>query len=225
MTGRIPPYYPNPDDTHCSQCCFRMALEYFDPNRPWSFAELVQLSGKEDGKPTWPMKMWSGLPALGYDIIVYDDFDYDAFSKDPLNTIALHCNGDENLISYVKQNDLNKTVAENTVFLDMVGAGNIVLKQESYTPQTVKSLLDSGCLIISWVDDGMLMDGFNNGVGHFILLYDYDDSGFWAQNPTTVDQNSGEQQHIPFDHFMNAVYVNREAKKTGDMTAIRKKMA
>ena len=77
------PFYPNlPDDTHCNQAALRMMLKYFLPDREFSWEELEKMTAKMPGKATWPAQMLINLIDMGFDVVMVESFDAEAFVKD-----------------------------------------------------------------------------------------------------------------------------------------------
>ena len=77
------PFYPNlPDDTHCNQAALRMMLKYFLPDCEFSWEELEKMTAKMPGKATWPAQMLINLADMGFDVVMVESFDAEAFVKD-----------------------------------------------------------------------------------------------------------------------------------------------
>lgn len=75
------PFFPNhPDGTHCYQAALKMVLTYFT-NREWSYTELIQITGKLEGKWTWPTTSLLWLLDHGYDVRLIEEFSYEEFAQ------------------------------------------------------------------------------------------------------------------------------------------------
>lgn len=57
-----------------------MVLTYFT-NREWSYTELIQITGKLEGKWTWPTTSLLWLLDHGYDVQLIEEFSYEEFAK------------------------------------------------------------------------------------------------------------------------------------------------
>lgn len=75
------PFFPNlPDGTHCYQAALKMVLTYFE-EKEWSYSELDQLSGKLEGKWTWPTASFIWLMKNGFELKLIEEFSYEKFAS------------------------------------------------------------------------------------------------------------------------------------------------
>lgn len=211
------PYYSNPTDTHCAQATLRMGYEYFNPEKIWSWEELDELTGHVPGLTTWNMKGYIGTKKLGYDVIVYDSMDYNAFVLDPHEYISKKFNP-----AYAEEtfrlSNMEQAVADAKALLKMK---NFPLYSRSYTLDEFRALLDQGYVCATWVDGAIVYNNADKCWPHFILVHSYDKTGIYAHDPGgTVSGGMMKNRHIPWDLFEKANKMNEEGER-GEMMAFK----
>ena len=75
------PFFESPDDSHCFQACFKMALSYWLPNKKFSMEKLDRISNHIDKKWTWQGSTILYLAKKGFKLINIENLDYEQFSK------------------------------------------------------------------------------------------------------------------------------------------------
>ncbi|MCB9988222.1 MAG: peptidase C39 family protein [Rhodospirillales bacterium] len=215
----LPPFYPNPDDTHCQQCCLRMGYEYFYPEKQWTWDELDTLSGKIPGKYAWYMRLYIATAARGYDVVVYDIVDYPEFIKDAETYLKANYGADR--AADILKNSVMDVVVEDA--RELLQTNGITIHQKSYTFDDLKGLLDKGHVLLTMVDEAVLAGIEGRAISHSILIHGYDDDGFIAHNPGVKSLDSAAaSQHIAYDLFRRTCTLN-DRGDTGKLMAFKPK--
>ena len=90
LVKKIPFFANLPDGTHCYQSALKMILTYFT-QKDFSFAELDQISGKLEGKWTWPTTSLIWLLDNGFEIKLIEEFNYESFGKEGKDYLIKRC--------------------------------------------------------------------------------------------------------------------------------------
>jgi hypothetical protein len=212
------PYYANPSDNHCSQACLRMAFEYFNPDKKWSWQEMDSLTGHKPGLMSWNMKAYYETFRLGYDVVIYDPVDFVEFVKDPVNYFRAKFSP-----AYAEevfgQTDIPQAVIDAK---ELLKEKDISLHSRSYELNEFQDLLAHDYLCATWVDMAVTNQVEGECWPHFILAYGYDDRGIWVHDPG----GSKERSHMPHRHiswslFEKANKINVEGER-GEMMAFKR---
>ena len=213
----VPPFYLNPDDTHCQQCCMRMGYEYFQPEKSWEWEELDTLSGKIEGLYAWYMRLYMETKNLGYDVIVYDIVDYPAFAA--YAEIYLFANYSEGRAKDILAHSDMAAVTKDA--RELCARTDIEIHQKSYDFDILRDLLDQGYVLLTMVDDAVIHGLSDRTISHSILIYDYDEQGVVVHNPGVKSLDTAvESQHISYDLFQKACTLN-DRGDTGKMMAFK----
>lgn len=213
------PYYANSSGSHCVQACLRMGFEYFYPQTLWSIPELDCLSAHVPGQTTWLMRTYLETANLGYDVIIYDPVDYAALSKNPQAYMEEKF-PDEYAEFNVQMSDMTGVMVDARA---LVNAHNLKLFPQSYTQETLRSLLRQGYLCITWVDQAKTNQLRDKFVPHVILVYRADDQGIYAHDPGMIDAESQmPNRFINWDLLERANKMNDQGE-TGEMMAFKPK--
>lgn len=157
------PFFPNlPDGTHCYQAALKMVLAYFT-EKEWSFEALDRLTGKLEGKWTWPTRSFIWLMENGFEIKLMEEFSYEAFAERGKEYLAEKC-GLEVADAQEANSDLP---AEQKLAEEFIKKGGEV---EFRIPQwnDLENLLKDGYLIICNINASQLYQhpGYS---GHFVV--------------------------------------------------------
>ena len=214
----LPLYYANPDNSHCFQCCLRMTLEHFTPAKSWTWEELCEMTGKEPGLHTWPTRIYAELQDSDYDSVIYDCFEYGAFSLNPETYLREKFSPEyaQEAITYSNIPAILKDVSR------LLANKNIRMHRENYDAEDVKRLIEDGYLIIAWVDHAKIWKLENQCNPHYVLVYGYDDHGVIMHDPGGDEDTRQSALHVSWDAFFDANKMNAEGE-TGEMLAIRPK--
>lgn len=80
------PFYSNTEDNiNCFEACIRIIFKHFEPTQDWTWAEIEAFTGKRDGYWTWPTLSLLRFHELGYDVVLFEDFDYAKFTQEPVS--------------------------------------------------------------------------------------------------------------------------------------------
>lgn len=157
------PFFANlPDGTHCYQAALKMVLTYFT-DKEWSFETLDRLTGKLEGKWTWPTQSFIWLLEKGYEIQLMEEFSYSAFAERGKDYLIEKC-GLEVANAQEANSDLPR---EQKLAEEFLRKGGKILYQ---TPRfkDIKNLLNDGYLIICNINANKIVNqpGYS---GHFVV--------------------------------------------------------
>lgn len=176
MNSKTPPFYANRDDNKsCSLACLMMALEHITGKR-YSWSELENLSGFEDGKAAWTIQAWQALASQGIDINMSENFDYQKYFDQ----------GEEYLKGFFTTEELEWQL-KNSNLLSIKPLILSFLQSVSYNQvipdlKTIDSLLKSGYLVTVQLNSNILNDtpGYT---AHMILVFDKEGDDYIAHDP------------------------------------------
>lgn len=171
------PFYGNTDDgLHCFQACFRMVLEYFLPDQNFSWEELDKMSAKLPGMATWPQRMLLNLHRMGFDVLMVESFDAEAFIAEGGEYLKRR-SGERVAEWQISHSDLPQ---ERQFYRDLLALDCI--QRRIPTLEDAKTYLDKGYLIICVVNSCRLW-GKEGYVGHAVLVYDIDQKYVTIHDP------------------------------------------
>lgn len=167
------------DDEHCFQSSVRMAWEGLR-GVPLSKEKAEEMTGFESGRQTWPFQGMLSLAEAGLEVNSVEDFDPDAFVRDPRAEILRQC-GDPEILEHVVSNS------------DIDGQGELVrqcivhplISFERRIPsleELCQELERPATVVICNVNYKALAgeDGYN---GHFVLVTSADNAHVALENP------------------------------------------
>ena len=64
-TNKVPFCANTSDNLHCYQAVIKMILDYFLPNKKYSWKEIEKITGLRKGFWTWPLKAAIELKKIG----------------------------------------------------------------------------------------------------------------------------------------------------------------
>jgi len=169
------PFYPNPDNTHCYQCCLRMVLKYFYPGREYSWPELDQLTGKRSWKWTWSLLGMIHMQKLGFDVRCWDSFDYKTFAE----------KGERYLIEKLGFKDASILIFHSDISYERRVAqtyGPYINKTPPPNFSDLQNLLMEGFLPVCNVNLNTL-NGESGYAGHFVVVYGLDRQTVYLHDP------------------------------------------
>ncbi len=192
-------------------------MEYFHPEKSWSLQDLEELTGKKEGLTTWPMRLYTGLPRLGYELVVYDPTDYRRLAEDPHQYISEFFSK-EYAEETFKMSDMDSVLKDTQALLS---AGTEFIHQERYGLEDMKRLLDDGYVLVTWVDHAKIWGKKDAFWAHDILIYDYEGDTFYANDPGGDDPAYRQQQKpIPGIVLDQATRMNERGDR-GELRAFR----
>jgi len=102
------PFFANTkDDTHCYQAALRMVLKYFIPSKSYSYKLLDKITEKKEGMWTWALKGNIALRKMGFDVFVFNTFDFDHFIREPKGYLR-HKYGEEVAREQILHSDVDQ---------------------------------------------------------------------------------------------------------------------
>ena len=180
---RAIPFHGNHNGLSCGQCVYKMILEYFYPEEEWSFSKMDKICDAVPGKYTWPYAPIVYLHDKGCDIEIFTMFDTHAFLKNPEEYLISEL-GEDLKNDHIEKSDMSAILHQAKMFQALSDKNTLKETHKFYTPEDLRTLLDNGYLINTWVNSRKLnnLDGI---MGHSILIHDYNDKGFYAHDPGT----------------------------------------
>ncbi len=178
MTVDLPvPFFSNsPDDSHCFQAALKMVLKYFLPEKDFTWKELEQVTAKGDGLWTWPLAGMVWLSKNGFDVLDLEVFDYSRFMTEG-ESYLLEFYGREAGHEQIQHSDLEK---ERRLASELLKSN--LLKQQLPTIDTMRTLLNSGSLLICLINSKKLNNA-NGYVGHFVVIKGYERDTLLMHDP------------------------------------------
>ena len=198
------PFYSNTsDNTHCLQAALRIVLKYYCPDKEYTWEELEKFTAKKEGLWTWGMQGLINMQKLGFDVIVREDFDSQQFIEKGEEYLKEKF-GKEVAREQIKHSDIDQEREIAKEYVKLFGTKGIPASLDE-----LKSLLDSDYLIIANVNSKALnnKEGY---VGHFVVIYNYDDTYLYLHDPGLPPQ---EARKVSFVQFLKAwEYPDEDAK-------------
>jgi hypothetical protein len=197
------PFYSNtPDNFHCYQAALRMVLEYFEPNRSYTWEELDQITGHKTPY-TWPFLGLLYCQKLGLHVKTIELFDYQKFAASGYSYLvekfgALYAD---------TQREYSDLQEEMTNARKFIGLSDVEMRVP--TDADLRSAFDAGEATICNVNARVLQkrDGYT---GHFVVLTGISDDGVWLHDPGLP---SMENRYCPWSVFDQAwSYPDKEAR-------------
>ena len=173
---KVPFFANTPDDTHCYQAAIRSVLKYFLPNKDYSWKKLDKLTGKKEGKWTWPLKAMIELKRMGFDVVNMEDFDYERLANDE-GKYLLYKYGKEVGQAQINNSDIKQERKFAKKFVEFFGNPKKLPKIDD-----IKSLVNKGYLVCANVNSRAL-NNKKGYVGHFVIIFGYDKEGLLLHDP------------------------------------------
>lgn len=156
------PFFPNQSDgTHCYQAALKMVLAGLTAQEP-SFEELDRISGKREGKWSWPTMSLIWLMDNGFEIRLVEEFSYERFGKEGKCYLTRRY-GREVAQAQAANSDLE---AEQNLALHF--ASRIAVEQRIPDWEDMEALFQKGYLLICNVNAALLC-GQTGYSGHFVV--------------------------------------------------------
>jgi hypothetical protein len=171
------PFFGNTrDNTHCYQASIRMILKYFLPKKTFTWKELEKLSAKVEGKWTWPTQMLLNLKKMGFDLVLIDEFDIDAFIERG-DAFLLEVFGKKAGEAQIQNSD---TAQERRLYKEFRKEMTPQLRKA--TLRDIRSLLKQGYLLEIAVNASAL-NKQKRYSGHSVVVYGYDKKYIYLHDP------------------------------------------
>lgn len=197
------PFFANPDDTHCYQAVIRMILKRFLPDRDFTWADLDRVTGKQEGRWTWPLYSMLQLKDMGFEIINMEYFDYHRFARE----------GSRYLLEMYGEEVGTAQIQHSNIPYEMKNA-ELFMRRFRFRPSVpdlndLRELLRDGYLLVCNVNICAL-NGEDGYSGHFVLVYGVDESGIVFHDPGPPP---GKSRKVPRDLFAGAWAYPTETEK------------
>lgn len=206
------PFFPNTsDDSHCVQASYKMILNYFQPDKDYSFDELDSVTGKLPHGGTWAALGHMWLASNGYDVQYWTLIDWQRFVASGYDYL-LERFGKEVADWQLKHGDIELERQRAKEALIKVPP----IKQEPRI-ETIIDFLDKSYLVKCNVNSSKLnsKDGYS---GHLVVVKGYTEDSLIIHDPGLPPL---QDRHVLFRDFEMAwAYPNGSAK---ELTAIKLK--
>jgi hypothetical protein len=171
------PFFANTnDDLHCFEAAFKMVLKHFEPEKDYSWEELEKVTGKVDGKWTWPISAILWFVQRGYQLKDIEIFDYKKFSL----------KGEEYLIEFFGEEVGREQIENSNLIQERQLAGKLAEHNlvDLRLPSTddIKGLLADEYLIVCNVNS-MALNKKLGYVGHAVVVTGFDSSSLIIHDP------------------------------------------
>jgi len=172
------PFVANtPDDTHCLQAAYMSIAKYFDPSFSIPMSEWSEATGYEEGLGTWANAGLVWFKEHGYDVKHIEQYDFDAFIKNPRAYMIEHNGEEAGLWAYEHTN----IPAEISRIKRLVAAN--ITEQRVPTLDDVKKYIDQGYLVRVGINCRKLDNDEDGFVGHAVVITGYDDTQLTFHDP------------------------------------------
>lgn len=177
-----------------SSSYLKMVLKYFESEKDYSWSELEKLSGKKEGKWTWPMKTILRMEDIGYEVVYMGDFDHNSFVDSP-EEYLMDRYGREMGREQIDNSDLVGEVEQAKEYLERH-------PEKLVTPELedIKKLLEKRYLVAVNLNYYPLY-GQNGYGGHFVLVLQVREDTVLVHDPG-LPPKAGEE--IPVKNFTEA---------------------
>jgi len=176
---KAPKLEPNlPDDMHCVQCCAKMVIDYFCPERQVTMPEL-EAATAFGPKGTWEMHELLNYKSFGIEAKEVSIFDYEAFAEDAASYLR------EFFGPQLAAQFLEQTV---DIDLEMKRAKKVVAahlaERRIPTKTDITRYVHAGWLVMLLVNARKLHSTERQGyMGHRVLVYDAKEEGVYMNDP------------------------------------------
>lgn len=170
MSGIIPPFYENWDDTHCGQCVLRGVLEYFEPGTSYDWDVIDQMSGKIPGKWTWPYRQQISMVQKGYDVVSISHTGPQEYLAGDIYDILVHKLGQEAADKQREMSDLVGVRKDMEEYVALLVGGKLKRHDRPANLQDIKDLLAQGYLVASSLN-ARTLNGREGYASHAVLVY------------------------------------------------------
>jgi hypothetical protein len=200
---KVPFYANTSDNTHCYQAALRSVLKYFLQDKEFSWRKLDKLTAKLEGMWSWQMQGLINLKKMGFEVLNFEDFDYEKFIKDGKKYLTERF-GDEIADTAEKFSDLAQERRISKDFIKLFGK-NFNLPDID----DIKKLLKRGYLVVCNLNQAIL-NGKKGWNGHFVMIFGYDDKNFYLHDPGFPPR---KDRKVAFNKFLSAwAYPDKRSK-------------
>lgn len=166
-----PKFHKNWDDSHCTECCLRGVIDYFEPNNDMTWEDIDRLSNKKPDKWNWPQFGIKSMLDCGYQIKRISSSKTEDIIENGAREYLIKIQGLETAkISIKNSPPLNEIESVCHDLLKYESQEQIVRVPE---PKDIRNLLNQGYLVHSMVNQRALnaKEGY---AGHAVLIYAMD---------------------------------------------------
>ncbi len=183
----------SPDNMHCVNAVFRMVYQYFFA-KDLTWEEIDTLTKAIPGKATWTFIGEMEFAKLGLEVINIEPLDYKLLFEKGIDYLKGTC-GENTAEYYINKSNIEAVIKYIPDYLKIV-------KHETRRATIAELIeyLEKGALIGVELNSRILnkRDGFSL---HFVLLYGFDDKGFYINDPGLPPI---EARYVTFEEFDTA---------------------
>lgn len=176
MNRDVPPFYGNREDNmSCSLATYRSLIEHFT-GQVTGWDDIAKLQGFKPGVTAWTVKALTQLSKNGWDIVMYEPFNYLKYLDDGIE--YLYDQFGKEAADWQIQ---NSNVIEMKKYIpDFVGSVKHYVKNP--TIEDVEGMIDDGRLV-TLILNSRILNQQKGYVAHSILIFDNDDHHFKFHDP------------------------------------------
>ncbi len=162
------PFFANTaDDLHCWQATLKSILACAFPARRYSFRALDKATGHTRGRGTWIGAVYALLARLGFDVIVFEAFDYRAFAREGDAYLQRYWTDE----IYQAHREKGNIRTGQRAAQRLAACTNVRLLRRPATLQDIDRQFRQGCLLIARINP-FVLDGRTGFANHVALLTD-----------------------------------------------------
>lgn len=201
MTKKIPPFYKNPDNSHCFQCTLKGIIDFYEPERLPEWQDVLNFTERNSKLMVWPERSYVKLLNSDYQVKRFSTFDFERF----INAGSIYLEERFGTEDAAKQSKLSDIPTETQHTKAFVKHPNTQIIAAAATQTDIEKLLHEDYLILAHVNIFGLRDmpGFSN---HIVLVHSCDNNGVTMHDSGShPDIKSAENLHVPWPIFMAAM--------------------
>lgn len=209
-----PKFFDNWDGMHCGECCIRSIIEHFESETKVSLEEIDNMSGKVEGKATWPQKLSVEMMNRGYELVNIGLFSTEEMLEEGIENYLIKTQGKE-AADWSVRNSIDLSIIEKDCY-DYIQHPKYEYVQRLPTIEDIKRHLTNECLIISMINSCALnkKEGY---AGHFVLIYGIDDDYIYFHDSNIDARPQRKETH---EFFIKAACS--PTPENWDITAYKK---
>ncbi len=173
---RVPFYANTKDNTRCFQAALKMVLNYFIPDKTFSWKRMDAITEKEKDMWTWPIKGVLALHRMGFDIVSIDIFDYEQFILDPKGYLR-HEYGEEVAREQILHSDVSQAGIDAKEMIREVS-----IQRRTPVFADIRQLLDEKRLLVCLVN-AQTLNRKKGYVGHFVVVWKCTEKMVYLHDP------------------------------------------
>lgn len=176
MSVTVPPFYENrQDDMSCMLAVYRSVIQRFTGKR-LSWKELETLTGYRNGKAAWTLKALTELAHEGWDIKMFEPFDYAKYHEQGVPYLQEVFTKEE--AEWQLKNSNIRDI--RPLIPDFLRTVRHIKKQP--TLDDIDAMVDEGRLV-SLVLNSHVLNSKDGYLAHNVLVYAHDQNSYTFHDP------------------------------------------